>query len=86
MRAESSKGYCAGLGTCIRCVRSKACASVCALLREGQTHREAGAQSQGASYGWEVAGLLNRAVEEGGRMRPSSSEVYHAELALHSSS
>jgi hypothetical protein len=28
-------------------------------LREGQPHREAGAQSLGASYVWEVAGLSN---------------------------
>jgi hypothetical protein len=31
-------------------------------LREGQTRREAGAQSLRASYVWEVAGLPNRAV------------------------
>jgi hypothetical protein len=33
MRNPSSKEYCVGLRTYVWCVRSKACASVCALAR-----------------------------------------------------
>jgi hypothetical protein len=33
-------------------------------LREGQTRREAGAQSLGASYVWEAAGAANRAAKQ----------------------
>ena len=57
-------------------------------LREGQTRREAEAQSLGASYlaSWEeVAGLPNRAAgqqcsafQRGERMRPNTIDIFHA--------
>jgi hypothetical protein len=92
MRAEFSKGYWRGWVP-VYDTSVATHAHPCALLGEGRTRREAGAQSPGASFLWEAAGLPNRAGSnkefrphrEGGRMRPSSSEVFHAGLALHSS-
>jgi hypothetical protein len=68
----------------------------CAALGEGRTCREAEAQSLWASSYVCMGG--SRVAEQGGgatkspflreggaRMRPSSSEVFHAGLALHSS-
>jgi hypothetical protein len=51
---EASKGYCMGLGFTVWCIHSKHWEWVCrqahlCALREGQTRREAGAQSLGAS-------------------------------------
>jgi hypothetical protein len=63
-----SKRYCVALGFAVWCNHSKhwecACSQAhpCALLREGQTRREAGAQSLRASFVLEVAGLPNRAA------------------------
>jgi hypothetical protein len=64
-----------------------------ALLREGQTRREAGGAKpwghlwvRGSRVAEQDGGATKSSVlREGGRMRPSSSEVFHAGLALHSS-
>jgi hypothetical protein len=87
---KTSQGYCVGLGFSVWCIHSKHGECACShahprALREGQTRREAVAQSLRASYVWEVAGLPNRAVgqqssaiREGERMRPSTGSNFDA--------